>query len=294
MKKIILITLILVLTFTSNTFALFGIFDDVIESNTPQPMYRVTGGQEIEYMLKEQIKERIMRSLREDILSLEEQNIDQSALMSVMLGNNNLTNIVGDDFSNYSQRDWEDIIYNKIENLFSQLNNTVDETAKLPEDKAEEVEKEVEDRIIDPVDTVITDLQSQYKDNNIPVYTREEREKLYKEKIEELNKRLDITVNYYANIDKKYGNNSEYQNYINKERKSLNNISKELEENLDNATLPMIMKSLNVLLIQNNRIQLNTLKAISDLNEQIGRIGEQYQKYNIGEEFKKIDRRFNR
>lgn len=293
MKKIIILTLIILFIFTTPTFAFLGFIGDVIESQTPQPMYRVPGGQEIEYMLKTIKQVQLMINQVESLKNMGEQGLDQSALLSKMLGNSQLAGIVGTDFSSYSSEDWEKVIYDNIEDLFTELDTTVEETGEIPEEQADEIRKEVESRVIDPVDTAVSDLKNQFENEEIPSYTREEREEIFKEKVKELEKDLNLTVEYYVEIDKTYGGKSEYENYIKKENQTLNNISSKLEGNLDNASLPMIMKSLNVLMVQQNRINLKVVQALSDLNEQVGRIGETYQKGNIGNNFMEIDRKFN-
>lgn len=293
MKKIIMFTLLIIFVLTSTTFAFFGLVDDVVESNTPQPMYRVPNGQEVEYMAKTIKQVQLLINTVDNIQRLEEQGMDQQAMMGKMLGNDQLASIVGNDISDLSAEDWENIMWDKINDLFSQLNNTVENVEELPEETENEIKKEVEKRVKSPVDVVLNDLESQIEDGNIQTYSREEKEEVFREKVKELEDKLDLTVEYYVEVDKNYGENSNYENYIKSEEETLNNLANELGNNLENASLPMTMKSLNVLMLQNNRINLKTLKALSDLNEQIGRIGETYHKNNIGDEFKNIDRKFN-
>lgn len=292
MKKIIILTLILLITFSSSAFAFFGLFEDAISSLSPQPMYRVPSGQELEYMAKTIKQVQLMIEQAQKLKNMEEQGLDQQALMSKMLGNTQLAGIVGGDISNYTADDWENLVYDNINDLFDKLNNTFEETTELPDDIKEKTKEQVESRL-ETLDTSLEDLESQLEDGNIATYDREEREEIFKKKIEELSKKLDLTVEYYVEIDQTYGENSEYEKYIKKEEQVLNDLTQTMGDNFDKATLPMAVKSLNVLMAQNNRINLKIVKALSDLNEQTGRVGEIQSKEQIGNEFNEIDLKYN-
>lgn len=303
MKKYISILLLVIIMFSFNSVG-YAFLDTLLGAagkSLPQNVSRVMNGSEFEYMAKEVQKLGYLFDMIQVLNLTKEQNIDNSAMMNMMLGNSGFVDFFmnsGLDLSEMTKEDIEEYILTRIEDILNNLDTTFKTTdfEGVDQDTKESVNEEIEKKMDSNIDNTLEEIFNREKtsDGTYGYYKYDNEGKtdreIYTEKVDELKEKYNDTLDFYSYIEMMYGDQAiegSVAEFVDQETSNINILDNQIKE-IDKGNLNYNIKMLVLLQAQANRINLKKLQSDKDLNQQLLIMNTILSKQNFIDEYNTI------
>ena len=287
-KKIFILSLVFVIGFSVNILAV-----------APTPVYRIPAGQELEYISKLVQELNYLFELNEKGAKIFANDLDNSAMMSLMMGNGDIIDVIAnDDLHKMSREELSQWFENDIMEIYD---GTIDLFEDVPEDiqniRNQEAQIEVNYIMEEPVPGV-SELKK-YANQDPENKNNTENKKKLIEKAKIVNKNYENSKKLYQELDKNYDqeksqlDNSNINDFIDKNANQLEKVNKNFNDNVDRITPALSYKLQVQLQMQNNAMMLQMLRSMRDLNRQMLLINSILNKQNLEEELNRLKNQYH-
>lgn len=288
MVKKLLFSFILVLVFSSSALA----FVPGVEQAIPQATYRVLMGSEFEYIAKEVQKLDYLFSMTTELGKNFERNVDNSYLMNILMGSDSFVDALQTkDLSSMSKEEIDQFLVTELDKIFVDVHQiALYLNPEMSPSQKNEVDRKT-DIITGKDNPVVNELM--YRAGEIEKQKINNREEEFQADLNKLNQKRKEFDEYYKGMVAKYGLEDEplegsTTDYIQRQKENLQNTRTSFEQNLDKTSLVVAMRTLNMLMLQNNENQIKILEALKDNNYLLLMLNGNSFKENLNNEYRDI------
>lgn len=288
MVKRLLLSIMLVLVFSYSSFAFIPGVDQAI----PQATYRVLMGSEFEYIAKEVQKIDYLFSMTTSMGNNFERNVDNSYLMNILMGSDSFIDALRTrDLSSMSKEDIDQFLITELDKIFSDVHKVSLYLEKeLPPAQKSKIEKKT--NVITSKDNPVVN-EMIYRAGEGEKQKIKNHEEEFKADVINLNEKRKEFDQYYKGMVANYGLEDDpvegsTTEYIHKQKENLQNTRQSFEQNLDKTSLVVAMRTLNMLMLQNNENQIKILEALKDNNYLLLMLNGNSFKENLNNEYRDI------